>query len=127
MPQEPASSFEPLHPQRLTWAAMLGRWVQFARQAVGLPQDDAGVRMRQSVPDIIMLQAVWFALEHLEEVDPQERALGLDRAELLIDQHATALEERWRSTPMPAELRRLIDDARTQLKTARQRYEQASH
>lgn len=127
MPQEPASSFEPLHPQRLTWAAMLGRWVQFARQAVGLPQDDAGVRMRRSVPDIIMLQAVWFALEHLEEVDPRERALGLDRAELLIDQHATALEERWRSTPMPAELRRLIDDARTQLKTARQRYEQASH
>jgi len=106
---------EPLHPEQLTWAALLGQWVSFAKSAVALPADEAGQRMRDSISDVIMLQAVWFALKHLEELGPDERALGIDRAEVLIDQHANALEQRWAGDTMPATMRELIDDARQQL------------
>lgn len=114
----------PLHPEQLTWAVLLGQWVEFAKRAVGLPQDDAGRRMRDSVPDVIMLQAVWFALQHLEELDAEERALGLDRAEVLIEKHTAALHQRWQGIDMPTELNHLIDDAHAQLTEAQRQYGQ---
>ena len=108
----------PLRPRQLTWAALLGRWVEFARSALALPKDTIGTAMRESVPDIIMLQAVWFALKDMDGLTATERALGLDRAEVLIDKHADALNRRWAgdgSTPMPRQLQELIDDARNRL------------
>lgn len=115
----PDAAPDPLHPERLTWAALLGRWVEFARQAVALPDDADGRRLRASVPDIIMLQAVWFALQHLDELKSGERALGLDRAELLVERHTAALHERWQDTPMPETLEALINDAHSQLDAVR--------
>ncbi|MFW6059194.1 MAG: hypothetical protein ACODAQ_03380 [Phycisphaeraceae bacterium] len=112
----------PLHPEQLTWAVLLGQWVEFAKRAVGLPQDDAGRRMRDSVPDVIMLQAVWFALQHLEELDAEERALGLDRAEVLIEKHTATLRKRWQNVEMPSELHKLIDDAHAQLAEAQRQH-----
>ncbi len=100
----------PLHPEKLTWAVMLGRWVTFAKSAVALPTEGDAGKLRSSVPDLIMLQAVWFALRHLEELSPEEAALGLDRAQVLIDKHAAALRARW-GEAMPAMMRELIDDA----------------
>lgn len=111
----------PLHPERLTWAVLLGRWVDFARSALALPEDDPGRRLREAVPDIIMLQAVWFALANLSKLDAAERALGLDRAQVLIDKHANALEEIWRGQTMPAALRELIADARREHRRASER------
>ena len=108
----------PLRPRQLTWAALLGRWVEFARSAMALPEDTVGTAVRESVPDIIMLQAVWFALKDMDGLTAAERALGLDRAEVLIDRHAGALNRRWAgdaSTPMPRQLQELIDDARSRL------------
>ena len=108
----------PLRPRQLTWAALLGRWVEFARSAMALPEDTVGTAVRDSVPDIIMLQAVWFALKDMDGLTDAERALGLDRAEVLIDRHAGALNRRWAgdaSTPMPRQLQELIDDARSRL------------
>lgn len=111
---------ERFDPSAVTWAALLGRWVEFARSAVALPTDQVGRKIRDSVPDVIMLQAVWFALQHLDELPPDERALGLDRAALLIDKHAGALESRWSDgEPMPEALRDIIHDARTQLDAMR--------
>lgn len=106
-----AGEYEPLHPERLTWAALLGAWVEFARRAVGLPDDKAGRRMKASVPDIIMLQAVWCALGEMEGLPADEQALGLDRAGLLIERHADALADKWAGEPMPEELAKLISDA----------------
>jgi hypothetical protein len=97
---------------------------------VALPTDAGGQRLRASVPDIIMLQAVWFALQHLGELPPAERALGLDRAGVLIEKHSAALRRRWRtlgrSGPartrsakgdrMPKALVDLITDTRAALK-----------
>ncbi len=102
----------PLHPRRLTWAVLLGQWVEFARSAVGLPDDGEGLRMRESVADIIMLQAVWFALQHMQELGDAERALGLDRAGVLIEKHESALRQRWGGN-MPASMHELIAEARS--------------
>ena len=108
------SDAEPLHPDRLTWAVLLGKWVDFARSAVALPTDGDGKRMRESVADVIMLQAVWFALKNLGELDAAERALGIDRAEVLVEKHASALKERWQER-MPESMKELIADAVEQL------------
>lgn len=111
MPDPNTDENTPLHPERLTWAVLLARWVEFARSAVALPTDAAGRRWRNAVPDIINLQAVWFSLEHFDELDPAQRSLGLDRARVLIDKHAGALRHAWKDRPLPGELKDLIADA----------------
>lgn len=114
-PNEPA----PLPVGALTWAAMLGRWVDFAKSALALPADDQGNRLRQSVADIIMLQAVWFSLKQIDELADQERRLGLDRAEVLIDKHASAIRARFNDAKLPAQIGDLVADAESQLEIAR--------
>ena len=106
---------QPLDSEKLTWAALLGRWVEFARSAVALPKDAAGERLRDSVADIIALQAVWFALQHLGELDADERALGLDRAAVLIDKHVAALRRRFGGESLPPQLQELVSDATREL------------
>ncbi|MEX2214992.1 MAG: hypothetical protein WD768_12735 [Phycisphaeraceae bacterium] len=108
------SDAPPLHPERLTWAVLLGRWLDFARSAIALPTDGDGQRMRESVADVIMLQAVWFALKNLGDLDAAEKALGIDRAEVLVEKHASALKERWQDR-MPESMKELIADAVEQL------------
>ena len=107
--------------EHLTWTVLLAHWVDFARSSLALPTDGEGKRMRDSVPDLIMLQAVWFALQHVEHLDPAERSLGLDRAEVLIDRHAAALERRWRGEALPEACRELIADARHALQRVTER------
>jgi hypothetical protein len=114
----PAPEPDPLHPERLTWAALLGRWVDFARGALALPEDDRGKRLRRSVADIIMLQAVWFALANLGELDAAERSLGLDRAAVLIEKHSRNLTAIWRGVAMPKTLREVIREAREEWRKA---------
>lgn len=114
-----AEEFAPLYPERLTWPVLLARWVAFAKSAVALPDDAAGRRLRGSVPDIIQLQAVWFSLEHLDELDADQRALGLDRAEVLIERHAGALRARWAGEGLPGELAELVADAEAALRNRR--------
>ena len=106
---------EPLDADNLTWAVLLGRWVDFARAAVALPDDAAGNRLRDSVPDIIQLQAVWFALQHMDGLAADQHALGLDRAAVLIDKHATKLRDRFAGEAIPEMIAELIGDARAQL------------
>ncbi|MCE9589850.1 MAG: hypothetical protein K8S99_04935 [Planctomycetes bacterium] len=105
----------PDHTAPLTWAVLLGRWIEFAKSAVALPDDDPGRRMRRCVVDVITLQAVWFALREIESLPADEWALGLDRAQVLIDKHAAMIEETWAGAAMPAALRELIGDARAEL------------
>lgn len=104
-----------LDTHRLTWAVLLGKWVQFAKSAVALPDDEQGRKLRASVPDLIMLQAVWFALQHMNELSSNERALGLDRAALLIEQHEQNLHHCWFPKELPDRVLELIRDARQML------------
>ena len=99
----------------MTWTVLLGRWVEFARNALALPESGQGQLLRESVADIIMLQAVWFALQHLSELSNDQRALGIDRAALLIPKHTQAIHRRWAEQTMPPTLVDLIEDVRQQL------------
>jgi hypothetical protein len=104
-----------LHPDNLTWAALLGRWVQFAQASLSLPADAEGERWRASVPCVINLQAVTFALGDLSELPPDELALGRDRAAVLIDENAAKLGSIWQGQSIPESLIEIERDARAAL------------
>ena len=93
----------------MTWAALLGKWTEFAQSALALPDDDEGGRLREAVPAIIGLQAVTHALAELDDLEPDERALGIDRAEMLIRKHAGELNTIWRGEEMPEEIIEIVD------------------
>lgn len=107
---------EPLPVEGITWTALLAQWVDFAKSAVALTKDAEGDRWRASVSDIIGLQAVWFALQNFEDLRQDERALGRDRAGVLIERHTERLRTIWADNPMPDNLLALIDDAHTALR-----------
>lgn len=102
----------------MTWAALLGKWAEFARSAVALPDEGESGLLKQAVPDIIALQSVTHALGEINELDPEERALGLDRAEIGIREHAASINTIYRGEPMPDGVAELIDDARLALAAA---------
>ncbi len=118
MPDDDANS---LPVSAMTWAALLARWTQFARASVAFPKDAGGDRWRASVAPVIGLQATTFALAELDELSPDERSFGLDRAGLLVRTHATDLHAVWRGEPMPDALREVVDDAQRALTLARER------
>lgn len=95
-----------------TWAALLARWTAFARASVALPRDGDGERWRRSVAPSIGLQAVSCALNEVAGLAFSERAVGVDRAGVLIRRHAAELHEAWSGVALPTALMELIDDAR---------------
>ncbi len=107
-------------PTRLTWAALLGQWVEFARSAVALSTEGEGGRWRAAVPDLIALQAVWFALGELDELPADEKALGIDRAGVLVEKHAGALKTQWADAALPEGIAELIEDAKQRWQEAQQ-------
>src|SRR5688572_14289249 len=109
-----------LDPRKLTWAVLLGRWVNFARSAVALPDDAQGRAWKAAVPDIIGLQAVTMALDELDQLPPDEQALGLDRGHVLVERHARNLRSLFPQDLHPM-LRDLIDEATQGLTAARSR------
>ena len=111
-----------LDPDKLTWTALLAHWVEFAQSAAALPDDTEGQRLRQVVPDLVMVQAVWFALQHLEDLEPDQLALGLDRAELLIEKHSAVLNRQWAAGSRPPPVVELIEDAQAQLHISRRQW-----
>ena len=107
---DPDDRYEPLEPERLTRAVLLARWTEFARSAVALPEDGEAGRVRQSITDIITLQAVWFALGQMETLSPAERTIGLDRAGVLIRRHSQAIGNRFANESLPVGLKELLED-----------------
>lgn len=105
----------------MTWAALLARWTEFARASVAFPQDERGERWRASVAPVIGLQATTFALADMDSLPPGERALGLDRAAVLVRTHAAGLHRVWAGEAMPDALREVVDDAAAALSLARSR------
>ena len=103
--------------RKVTWTALLGRWVSFARSAVALPDDAQGRAWKAAVPDIIGLQAVTCALDELDQLPPHERALGLDRARVLIERHSGNLHRLWPNGLHPM-LDEMIGDAQAAMHKA---------
>lgn len=110
---------DPLDARALTWASLLARWTEFAQASVALPKGEAGDRWRASVAPVVALQAVVFALSDMGELPPDERALGVDRADALVSRHAAELRALWRDEPMHPALDALIDDATASTRRAR--------
>ena len=75
---------EPLHPEALSWTALLTRWIDFARASVAIPESSEGPRWRESVAPVVNLQAVTFALADLDELAEVDRPFALDRAAVLM-------------------------------------------
>lgn len=121
MPDRPLNSAEPLPITSMTWAALLARWTEFARASVAFPKDETGDRWRASVAPLIGLQSVAFALGEVDSLGADERALGLDRASVLVRTNATELHSVWRGEAMPDALREVVDDAHRALTLARTR------
>lgn len=104
--------------RKMTWAVLLAQWVEFAQSSAGLPNHGAWGVLREVVPDVIMLQAIIMALGDLSELDPRERALGIDRAAVLIEKHCTSIENRLWPEGIPQVLRELIEEAQSALALA---------
>ena len=102
-----------------TWAGLLAHYMDFAKSAVALPDEGDLGRWKQVVPSIIALHAVAHALSELNELDPAERSVGLDRAGMLISEHVGLIHKQWRGEMLPDELVELIDDARSAERLAR--------
>ena len=96
---------------------MLGRWVDFARSAAALSTEGPAGLLRASVTDIITLQAIWFALGHLSDLSTEEQAIGLDRAQLLLDKHRASLHSRF-AGKVPPQIEEVIADVETKLAEA---------
>ncbi len=108
-----------LKPEALTWTGLLSQWIQFAQASLALPDEAEGPRWRASVPDIINLQAVTFALADLDRLAPDERALALDKAEMLISKSANGLADAWQPAALPEGIAEIAADARVALEAAR--------
>ena len=109
---------EPLHPEALTWTALLGQWMDFARASVALPPDAEGDAWRAAVPAIITLQAVTFALADFARLPAPERPLARDKAEILINDSAAGLISAWEGICVPESVREIEADARKALSAA---------
>ncbi len=110
-----------LNTQGLTWVVLLGHWTSFAKNALKLPADTQSQRLKESVADLIGLQAVWFALGSLETLTRPEQLLGLNRAGVLIDRHAQNIQSRWQDEQVPVGILELIQDAHAALDRESQR------
>lgn len=101
-----------------TWAALLAHWSHAARAVLRLPDTAQGRAMRASIGDVIALQSITLALGDLDRLPPEERALGRDRAGVLVERHTQALRGKWADQPMPEGLTELILDAHAALRRA---------
>jgi hypothetical protein len=105
----------------LTWTGLLGQWVQFAQASMALPDDADGPAWRASVGAVINLQAVTFALADLDRLPPDEQALAVDKAEILIRDSEARIDAAWRGAGAPESLREIVRDANAALESVRAR------
>jgi len=104
-----------LRPEALTWTALLGKWIEYAQATVALPDDAEGARWKESVPAIINLQAVTFALGDIDHLPADEQALARDKAEVLINGAQQTLADIWNEAGWPDNVREIVNDARAAL------------
>lgn len=101
-----------------TWAALLAHWTSVAQRSVALPRTPQGDRLRAAVPHLIALQAITHSLDHADALDDQQRALGLDLAEIGIRDHAAAIDALYRPDPPPEPLAHAAREAHAALADA---------
>lgn len=110
------SGGSPLDAGLMTWAALLARWTDLVHAGEGWrrlhPEDSDAERWRSSIPEIIALQSITFALAELERIPVADRSIARDRADLGVGHAAQRLDEIWRGIEMPEGLLEIAEDAR---------------
>jgi hypothetical protein len=101
-----------------TWTALLAHFTGIAQRAVGLPRTPEGDRFRSAVPHVIALQAVTLALDHAESLPEEAFFVGLDRAEVVMRDHAAALRGIYQDA-LPDAIAATLEDAGRALASAR--------
>ena len=96
----------------LSWPLLLAKWTEYAKAAVALPRTEQGDRERDSVPAVIALQSITFALSEIHRLPTDERLLGIERADYTVRERSTELDALWRGYPMPDGMLDLLTDAR---------------
>ena len=104
--------------QDLSWPLLLAKWTEYAKAAVALPSTEQGNRDRDSVPAVIALQAICFALSEIHRLPTDERLLGIERAEYIVRDRSAELDKLWRGHPMPEAMLDLLTDARQAVQRA---------
>jgi hypothetical protein len=104
--------------QDLSWPLLLAKWTEYAKAAVALPTTEQGNRDRDSVPAVIALQSICFALSEIHRLPTDERLLGIERAEYIVRERSAELDQIWRGHPMPEAMLDLLTDARHAVKHA---------
>ena len=78
-----------------TWSALLGHWSALVKAGEGLvlaaPDDADAARWRASIPEVISLQSITFALRDLARLPEADRPLARDRADLTVTASASSL------------------------------------
>jgi hypothetical protein len=125
-PESTRTSTEPTRPNRDgvldpitelgTWSALLGHWVALVKAGEGLvqaaPDDPEAARWRASIPEVVTLQAITFALGDLAGLPEADRPLARDRADLGVTAAAATLDEIWHGVEMPESMLEIAGDAR---------------
>lgn len=99
------------HNDDLTWALLLAHWMEFARGSVSLPESGDAGRFRRSTAPLISLAAVTHALGELDRLDDDERALAVDKAEILIRSDIATLDQIWEGEDPPEAVWVFVENA----------------
>lgn len=106
----------------VTWTLLLGRWTALVKAGEGLalaaPDDVDAARWRRSIPEVITLQSIAFALGELESLPSLDRSLARDRADLAVTESCERLDGTWRGVAMPGGLLEIASDARRAVEVA---------
>ena len=119
---EPTASGERLPTGLITWTTLLSHWTSLVKAGEGLvmaaPDDADAHRWRDSIPEIMTLQAITFALGDLESLSEPDRPLARDRADLAVTESSAALDRCWKGVEMPPMLLEIASDARRAVEIA---------
>lgn len=106
----------------VTWTTLLGHWTDLVKAGEGLRRaadsNQDAARWRDSIPEVIRLQSITFALGDLDLLDASDRGLARDRARIGIDAASRILESVWVGTPIPDALTEIAQDASHSIETA---------
>lgn len=98
---------------------LLAKWTKLAQEAVALPDDGDGGRVKRALPAIIGVNAVACAMREIDLLPEGERALGIDKGEVLLRTYAAQIHEQWRGDALHDAVQEMIVDAQRAMAAAK--------
>lgn len=101
-----------------SWVGLLSLWMEFAKTASALPDDDLGDRWREAMPHVVTLLATSRALDEIGCLGWSEHGVALDRSEFGIKRAAAGINAVWHGEPMPEGVLATMEEALRSLEGA---------